>query len=69
MVELGIRIGLLISTPNNCGYTTIVFANKVLSVLLCVLGLAIFCLVHRGSDKMGEMRNNESVSKELTFYL
>ena len=47
--------------------TTTVFANKVLSMLLCVLGLVVFCLVHGGSDKMGEMRNNDLVSKELTL--
>ena len=47
--------------------TTTVFANKVLSMLLCVLGLVVFCLVHGGSDKMGEMRNNDPVSKELTL--
>ena len=33
--------------------TTTVFANKVLSMLLCVLGLVAFYLVHGGSDKMG----------------
>ena len=48
--------------------TTTVFANKVVSMLLCVLGLVIFCLVHGGSDKMGEKRNNDPVSKELTLH-
>ena len=45
--------------------TTTVFANKVLSMLLCVLALVLFCLVHGRSDKMGQMRNNDPVSKEL----
>ena len=46
-------------------YTTIVFVNKELSMLLCVLGLAVFCLVHAVSDKMGEIHNNGPVSKKL----
>ena len=45
--------------------TTIVFVNKELSMLLCVLGLAVFCLVHAVSDKMGEIHNNGPVSKKL----
>ena len=46
--------------------TTIVFVSKELSVLLCVLGLAVFfCLVHAVSDKMGEIHNNGPVSKKL----
>ena len=47
--------------------TAAVFASKVLSMLLCVLGLAVFFLVHEGSDKMGEIHNNDPVSKELTL--
>ena len=47
--------------------TTTVFASKVLSLLLCVLGLIVFCLIHEGSDKMGEMLNNDAVLKELTL--
>ena len=45
------------------------FANKVSSVLLCVLGLDVFYLVHEGSDKMREMRNNDPMSKKLTLRL
>ena len=45
--------------------TTSVLANKVLSMLLCVLGLVLFYLVHGESDKIGEIHINESVSKEL----
>ena len=66
VVEHGIRTGLLIRILTLVDTTT-VFANKVLSMLLFVLGLVVFCLVHRGSDKMGKMRNNDPVSKKLTF--
>ena len=48
--------------------TTTVFANKVLLMLLCVLALVISYLVHRGSDKIGEMRNNDSVFKGTYFH-
>ena len=47
--------------------TTAVFDNRVLSMLLCVLGLAVFCLAYRKLGKMGEMHNNGPVSKELTL--
>ena len=66
MVELGIRIGLLIAFPALVD-TTPVFVNKVLSMLLCVLGAVALCLAHGGSDKMGEMCNNDPVSKEWTL--
>ena len=29
--------------------TTVMFANKVLSMLLCLVGLEVFCLVQEGS--------------------
>ena len=45
--------------------TIIAFANKVLSMLLCVLGFVVSCLLHEGSDKMGKMRKNDPVPKEL----
>ena len=47
--------------------TTTVFASKVLLMLLCVLGLIVFCLIHEGSDKMREMLINDAVPKELTL--
>ena len=48
----------LLAFPTLVG-TTSLFANKMLPMLLCVLGLVVFCLAHGGSDKMGEMCNNE----------
>ena len=47
--------------------TTSLFADKVLSMLQCVFGLAVFCLVHGGLDKIGEMLNIDLVSKEMTL--
>ena len=67
MVEFGIRIGLLISIPNICGYHNCVCQQGVINVM-CVLGLGVFCLVHGGSDKMREMRNSDPAFKELKLH-
>ena len=48
--------------------TTSLFADKVLSMLQCLFGLAVFCLVHGGLDKIGEMLNIDLVSKEMTLH-
>ena len=66
VVGHGIRTGLLISILTLVGTRT-VFANKVLSMLLCAFGLVVFCLERRGSDKIGKMRNNDPVSNKLTL--
>ena len=49
--------------------TTNLFASKVLSTLLCVLGLVVFCLEHGGSEKMGKFHSNNPLSKELRLWL
>ena len=69
---LKVRLNLVIELVSLLAFPTlvditIVFANKVLSMLLCVLGLVVFCSVHVGSEKMGEMHNNDPLSKELTL--
>ena len=69
---LKVRLNLVIELVSLLGFPTlvditIVFANKVLSVLLCELGLVVFCSVHVESEKMGEMHNNNPLSKELTL--
>ena len=48
-------------------HITTVFGKKVLSVLLCILRIVVFCLLHGGSEKMGEMHNNDPASTESTL--
>ena len=67
-INLVLELVSLLAFPTLIG-TRIMFANKVSSVLLCVLGLDVFYLVHEGSDKMREMRNNDPMSKKLTLRL
>ena len=69
-----VRLNLLLELVSLLAFPTLVdnaavFANKVLSMLLCVLCLVVFCLVHEGSDKMGKMRNNDALFMELTLRL
>ena len=69
-----VRLNLLLELVSLLAFPTLVdtaavFANKVLSMLLCVLFLVVFCLVHEGSDKMEKMRNSDPLFMELTLCL
>ena len=57
---LKVRLNLVLELVSLLAFATVVdittvFANKVLSMLLCVLGLVVFRLVHGESDKNGIM--------------
>ena len=67
-LKLVLELVSLLAFPSFVDTTTL-FANKVLSMLLCVLGLVVFGSVHGVSDKMWEMYNNDPVYKEMTLRL
>ena len=48
LLNLVLELVFLLTFPTLVD-TTVMFANKVLSMLLCLVGLAVFCLVQEGS--------------------